>query len=180
MVVIPLRPEELEALCVMDPERPRIVIVNYPANPTGATYTIKRLKKIAEIAKKYNVILLSDEIYGELHHQGRHVSVARFYPEGTIVSSGLSKWCGAGGWRLGMFMFPSDLRWLLDAMAVVASETYTSTSAPIQFASITAFEENPIIDQLCFAVLCTCACYEFLRNICLFANNSNEIAITRC
>ena len=87
-----------------------------------------------------------DEIYGELHHKGRHVSVARYYPEGTIISSGLSKWCGAGGWRLGMFTFPPDLRWLLDAMAVVASETYTSTSAPIQYASITAFEENPVID----------------------------------
>ncbi len=142
-----LTPEELESLCIMDPERPRIVVINYPANPTGATYTAERLKKIAEVARKYNVILLSDEIYGELHHQGRHVSVARFYPEGVIISSGLSKWCGAGGWRLGMFTFPPELRWLLDAMAVVASETYTSTSTPIQFASIAAFEENPLIDE---------------------------------
>ena len=54
-----LTPEELEGMCIMDPERPRIVIINYPANPTGATYTIEKLKKIAEIARKYNVILLS-------------------------------------------------------------------------------------------------------------------------
>ncbi|PHN00682.1 pyridoxal phosphate-dependent aminotransferase [Flavilitoribacter nigricans] len=142
-----LSPEELEALCKMDPDRPRIVIINYPANPTGATYSEDRLREIAAIARKYRVILLSDEIYGELHHSGRHVSVARYYPEGTIVSSGLSKWCGAGGWRLGMFLFPPDLRWLLDAMAVVASETYTSTSAPIQYAAITAFEEHPVIER---------------------------------
>ena len=92
-----LMPEELEAICQADPERPRIVILNYPANPTGTTYTTERLKKLAEVARKYKVILLADEIYGELHHTGQHVSIARFYPEGTIVSSGLSKWCGAGG-----------------------------------------------------------------------------------
>ena len=142
-----LTPEELESLCAQDPDRPRIVILNYPSNPTGATYTVDRLKKLAEVARKYKLIVLSDEIYGELHHSGQHVSIARFYPEGTIVSSGLSKWCGAGGWRLGFFVFPEPLRWLLDAMAVVASETFTSTSAPIQYAAIAAFQENPLLDD---------------------------------
>lgn len=141
-----LTPDELESLCMKDPSRPRIVIFNYPSNPTGSTYRVEQLKRIAAIARRYNIILLSDEIYGELHHTGRHISVARYYPEGTIISSGLSKWCGAGGWRLGMFTFPPDLRWLLDALSVVASETYTSTSAPIQFASITAFQENDVIN----------------------------------
>jgi aspartate aminotransferase len=74
------------------------------------------------------------------------VSIAPFYPEGTIVSSGLSKWCGAGGWRLGTFCFPSSLDWLLDAMASVASETYTSVSAPIQYAAVAAFEGGPQIE----------------------------------
>ena len=142
-----LIPEEMEALCEKDPERPRILILNYPANPTGATYTTEQLKRLAEIARKYSVILLSDEIYGELHHLGQHVSIARFYPEGTIISSGLSKWCGAGGWRLGFFVFPDPLAWLLEAMAVVASETFTSTSAPIQYAAADAFRENPEIDR---------------------------------
>lgn len=142
-----LTPEELEQLCAQDPERPRIVILNYPANPTGATYTTERLKKLAEVARRYKVILLSDEIYGELHHSGQHVSIARYYPEGTIISSGLSKWCGAGGWRLGMFVFPEELRWLLDAMAIVASETFTSTSAPIQYAAVEAFKPHPGIEQ---------------------------------
>ena len=142
-----LTPEDLESLCAADPERPRIVILNYPSNPTGTTYTIERLKKLAEVARKHKVILLSDEIYGELHHSGQHVSIARFYPEGTIISSGLSKWCGAGGWRLGMFIFPPSLRWLLDAMANVASETFTSTSAPIQYAAVEAYQENPQINR---------------------------------
>lgn len=138
--------EDLEKICREDPERPRIVILNYPSNPTGYTYPIERLKLLAQVARKYKVILVSDEIYGMIHHQGQHVSIARFYPEGTIISSGLSKWCGAGGWRLGTFSFPTNLVWLLDAMAVVASETFTSTSAPIQHASVTAFEDHPELD----------------------------------
>ncbi len=142
-----LMPEELDRLCNSDPSRPRIVILNYPANPTGDTYTTDELKQLAKVARKYKVVLLSDEIYGELHHRGQHVSVARFYPEGTIISGGLSKWCGAGGWRLGTFSFPRSLQWLLDAMAVAASETYTSTSAPIQYAAVRAFSGGSEIEH---------------------------------
>lgn len=124
---------------VGDDQRPRLLVLNYPSNPTGQAYTTEELKEIAEVARRFNVIVLSDEIYGRLHYKGEHVSIARFYPEGTIVSSGLSKWCGAGGWRLGTFTFPKDLDWLLEAMAAVASETYTSVSAPIQHAAVQAF-----------------------------------------
>jgi aspartate aminotransferase len=82
-----------------------------------------------------------------LHFEGRHASIARYYPEGTILSSGLSKWCGAGGWRLGTFSFPDELDWLAEALATVASETYTSVSAPIQFAAIRALAPCGEIDD---------------------------------
>ncbi|MDA1095380.1 MAG: pyridoxal phosphate-dependent aminotransferase [Acidobacteria bacterium] len=142
-----LEPGQLEELCAEDPNRPRIVVLNYPSNPTGGTYTTSELKELAGVARRFGILLLSDEIYGELHHCGEHVSIANFYPEGTIVSSGLSKWCGAGGWRLGTFAFPRDLHWLLDAMAAVASETYTSTSAPIQYAAVRAFRGGMQIER---------------------------------
>ena len=61
------------------------------------------------------------------------------------------------GWRLGTFTFPSELTWLLEAMAVVASETYTATSTPIQFAAVTAFRGGPLIDQ------CLIQCRRVLR-----------------
>lgn len=142
-----LTPDALDRLCDEDRDRPRVVILNYPSNPTGGTYTVDDLKEMARVARKNRVVLLSDEIYGELHFKGRHTSIARFYPEGTIVSSGLSKWCGAGGWRLGTFVFPEELRWLLDAMAAVASETFTSTSAPIQWAAVRAFQGGIEIER---------------------------------
>ncbi len=130
-----------------DKYRPRILILNYPGNPDGCTYTSTELKDLAAVAREFEVILLSDEIYGQLHHQGGHVSVARYYPEGTIISSGLSKWCGAGGWRLGTFAFPNDLDWLLETMASVASETYTSVSTPIQYAAVRAFSGGVTIER---------------------------------
>ena len=140
-------PRRLEALCQADPDRPRILVLNYPGNPEGGSYTAHELEALATVARRFGVILLSDEIYGQLHHQGAHVSVARFYPEGTIISSGLSKWCGAGGWRLGTFTFPPDLHWLMDAMAAVASETYTSVSTPIQYAATRAFQDGIAIER---------------------------------
>jgi len=144
--------EKLEELCQRDPKRPRVIVLNYPSNPTGGTLTLDDLKSIAEVAQRYRCLVLSDEIYGELHHAGEHLSISRFYPEGTIVSSGLSKWCGAGGWRLGTFTFPRSLHWLLDAMAAVASETYTTTSAPIQYAAVHAFRGGIRIERyLAFA-----------------------------
>lgn len=142
-----LTADELVEHCKNDPDRPRIVILNYPSNPAGITYTAEELKKIAQIAKRYKIIILSDEIYGELHHQGKHISIAKYYPDGTIISGGLSKWCGAGGWRLGTFTFPSSLRWLLNAMASVASETFTATSTPIQFAAVRAYKGGTDIEN---------------------------------
>ncbi|MDO3721053.1 aminotransferase class I/II-fold pyridoxal phosphate-dependent enzyme [Marinobacter sp. chi1] len=142
-----LTAEELDIICRDDPTRPRILILNYPSNPTGCTYTEEQLLAIANVARKYRLILLSDEIYGEVHFEGKHKSIARYYPEGTIISTGLSKWAGAGGWRLGTFIFPPELRPLLDAMAIIASETFTSTSAPIQYAAIPAFEGGDDIEE---------------------------------
>ena len=141
--------QQLEEYCRREEDdyRPRILILNYPGNPEGCTYGENALRDLAEVARRYQVILLSDEIYGQLHHRGQHISVARYYPEGTILSSGLSKWCGAGGWRLGTFTFPNELDWLAEAMAAVASETFTSVSTPIQCAAIRAFRGGTVIER---------------------------------
>ncbi|MCA9726186.1 MAG: aminotransferase class I/II-fold pyridoxal phosphate-dependent enzyme [Candidatus Eisenbacteria bacterium] len=144
-----MTPDRLLELCEgeNDHYRPRLLVLNYPANPHGLTYSRDELAAIAEVARRFQILLLSDEIYGELHHQGHHCSVAQFYPEGTIISSGLSKWCGAGGWRLGTFTFPAELDWLRESMAAVASETYTAVSAPIQHAAVVAFQGGASIER---------------------------------
>ena len=142
-----LTAEGLEAFCARAPNHPRIVTLGYPGNPTGTTYKVEQLKALARVAREHEVILLSDEVYGELHHKGQHVSVARYFPEGTIIATGLSKWCGAEGWRLGAYIFPERLHWLLDAMALLAGEIFTATSTPVQYAAAQAFEGSPELES---------------------------------
>lgn len=141
-----LAPETLENHCLKNPDTQKLLILNYPSNPVGASYIEEELKALATTARKYKVIILSDEIYGELYFENPHLSLASYYPEGTIVSSGLSKWCGAGGWRLGTFTFPKNMHNVLEAVSVAASETYSAVSAPIQFAAIQAYKGHPKIE----------------------------------
>ena len=142
-----LAAESLDAHCLRHPESQKLLILNYPNNPTGLTYGATALAALATVCRAHNIVVISDEIYGRVNHSDTHHSIAQYYPEGTIVCSGLSKWAGAGGWRLGYAVFPPDLRPLLNATKSVASETFTSVSAPIQYAAITAFDGGPSIER---------------------------------
>ena len=151
-----LLPSTLDDYCSASPGIPRLLILNYPNNPTGVSYSEAELAALADVARRHQLLVISDEIYADLDHHGRTASIAHHYPEGTVVSTGLSKWCGAGGWRLGVFSFPEELEWLCGAMAAIASETFTSVSAPIQYAGIEAFRGGPEIErylELCRAIL---------------------------
>ena len=114
-----------------------LLFLNSPNNPSGAV--CKNLEEIAEVAKKYKLIILSDEIYSQLTFNYNYKSISNFYPEGTIVSTGLSKWCGAGGWRLGFFAIPNQLKDLKNSLKILCSESFTSVSAPIQYAAVEAY-----------------------------------------
>ena len=93
-----LSAEELDSfLASQSGTSKHLIILNYPNNPTGKSYKEEELIRISEVARKYDLVIISDEIYGEFDFKARHISIAKYYPEGTIVCSGLSKWCGAGG-----------------------------------------------------------------------------------
>ena len=130
---------DLEKVCKKS-KKNKLLILNSPNNPSGTSS--EHLKQIAKMAKKHKVIIIADEIYAELDFSGSYKSIAHYYPEGTIISSGLSKWCGAGGWRIGTMIFPKKLSYIKDAIRNVASETFTSVSAPIQFAAIKAYSKD--------------------------------------
>ncbi len=115
-----------------------MLFLNSPNNPSGTV--CENLKDIAEIAKKYELIILSDEIYSRLTFDQKYLSISNFYPERTIISTGLSKWCGAGGWRLGFFAIPNQLKELKNSLKILCSESFTSVSAPIQYAAIEAYK----------------------------------------
>ena len=141
-----LQPAALDEVSRKNPHTRKLLILNYPSNPCGNSYTREELAALATVAKRNNILILSDEIYGQVNFKDVHASIASAYPEGTIVSTGLSKWCGAGGWRLGTFRFPQQEQALLDQMISIASETFTAVSAPIQFAAIAAFKGGSEID----------------------------------
>ncbi len=131
---------EIEEVVLKDKNKNYLLFLNSPNNPSGQI--CGNLKEISEIAKKYNLIILSDEIYSELSFEEGFKSISSFCPEKTIISTGLSKWCGAGGWRLGYFIVPDSLSVLKNSINVLASETFSAVSAPIQYAAITAYTNN--------------------------------------
>jgi len=115
-----------------------LLFINSPNNPSGTV--CKNLQEIAEIAKKHKLIILSDEIYSQLTFDDQYKSISNYYPEGTIISTGLSKWCGAGGWRLGFFAIPDQIKELKNSLKILCSESFTSVSAPIQYAAVEAYK----------------------------------------
>ena len=132
--------KEIEELILKEKNKNYLLFINSPNNPSGQI--CENLEEIAEVANKYNLIILSDEIYSELSFEKNYKSISNYCPEKTIVSTGLSKWCGAGGWRLGYFIVPNSLNKLKDMINVLASETFSAVSAPIQFAAIKAYEND--------------------------------------
>ena len=129
--------EQLENKIKIIKNQNLIFFMNSPNNPSGTV--CKNLKEIAEVSKKYKLIILSDEIYSQLTFDNQYRSISNFYPERTIVSTGLSKWCGAGGWRLGFFAIPNQLKELKQSLKILCSESFTSVSAPIQYAAVEAY-----------------------------------------
>ena len=131
---------EIEDIILKDKNKNYLLFINSPNNPSGQI--CENLDEISKLAYKYNLIILSDEIYSELSFKDNYQSISNFCPDKTIVSTGLSKWCGAGGWRLGYFIVPNSLIEIRNMINVLASETFSSVSAPIQYAAIKAYETD--------------------------------------
>ena len=131
---------EIEEIILKNKNKNYLLFLNSPNNPSGQI--CENLEEIAKIAEKYNLIILSDEIYSELSFMDNYQSISNFCPEKTIISTGLSKWCGAGGWRLGYFLVPDSLIEIKNMINVLASETFSAVSAPIQYAAIKAYEQD--------------------------------------
>lgn len=124
---------------------PRILIVNTPSNPTGSMFDRTAAGTVALWCREEGITLICDEIYAELAHGWReHISPAIFYPEGTIVTGGLSKSLSLGGWRLGYASLPVNHagNQVMKALRALASEIWSSASTPVQQAAVAAFTPN--------------------------------------
>ncbi|MEV8148417.1 pyridoxal phosphate-dependent aminotransferase [Arthrobacter sp. NPDC080073] len=115
-------------------QNPGILLLTVPDNPTGTVATEQDVKAVAEIAREYGLAVISDEIYAEVVHEGAAPSALTYYPEQTVITSGLSKSMALGGWRIGFARVP-DNEWgrdLMDRLVGVASEIWSALAAPMQ------------------------------------------------
>lgn len=129
-------------------EERKLLIINHPNNPTGYSGSEQYFKELATICDYFKVSVISDEIYADTYFADvQQHSMQEFHPDQTIISNGLSKWAGAGGWRLGYFIFPKEMDALKKKVISACSETFSCASSPIQYAAITAFEESEELDN---------------------------------
>ena len=131
-----LTPDMLEKAILEQGNQLKAVILNYPANPTGVTYSREQMTALADVLKKYDVFVVCDEVYSELTYTEQpHVSIAEFLPEQTIVINGLSKSHAMTGWRLGFTFAPAAF-----TTQLIKSHQYLVTAANTmaQFAGVEA------------------------------------------
>ncbi|MHA1943081.1 MAG: pyridoxal phosphate-dependent aminotransferase, partial [Candidatus Thorarchaeota archaeon] len=126
-----------------DPSQQKILVLNYPCNPTGHSFSAQQLRELVDVAREHNVIILSDEIYALTHFRDQeHHSIAKFYPEGTLITGGISKDRSLGGYRLGALLLPEGENELLRTLLALGSEIWSCVSAPMQYAGIEAYRTD--------------------------------------
>ena len=157
-----LTPELLEE-SIKNQSGQKILILNSPSNPTGQVYTDQELKELTVILKKYDVLVISDEIYSQVNFTDEFSpSIAKHYKEKTIITNGLSKAYSAGGYRLGIMLIPTELEEIMKPFKTLISETYSAVAAPIQYASVKAWEYSEEVKDelhLCSQIHKVCAEY---------------------
>ena len=129
-----LTPQTVAAHFHDDPSRPRLLILNAPCNPTGASYSRDQVRDLANSLRNTNTIVLLDEIYADLTFDDAYASLAQEIPEQCIIASGISKALSAGGYRLGYMVFPPKLAPACRAITTLASETHSCAPSVFQYA----------------------------------------------
>jgi len=134
-----LRADDLEKAIT---PRTRVLMLNFPTNPTGAVMDAEELEKIAAVCVRHNLVVLSDEIYSELTYEGReHTSIATMpgMKERTVFLHGLSKAFAMTGWRIGFACAPVEL---IEAMMKIHQYSILCASIMGQDAAIEALDRG--------------------------------------
>lgn len=116
--------------------RTKMILLNSPANPTGAVAGKADVRALAELAAKHNIALVSDEIYRAFCYDGALASPAQWNDQ-TIVVDGLSKTYGVTGWRLGFMHGPSAI---IDKLTMLQQYTFVCAPHPLQWAALAALD----------------------------------------
>lgn len=104
-----LTPEHLERVLQREGKGVKVVLLNYPTNPTGREYPKETLQGLAQVITKHHLYAIADEIYSDLVYGVKHYSIASMIPERTLFISGLSKSHAMTGYRLGYVAGPAEI-----------------------------------------------------------------------
>ena len=176
---VPVRLEEskqfrfdLSELARRITSRTKMIVVNSPQNPTGGVLTFDDLKKIADLARAHDLLILSDEIYSGIYYGDRPASILDVpdIVERVFVVNGFSKIYAMTGWRLGYGIVPADT---FPAVDLFVNNTVSSTATFTQRAALEAFTpESDAAAEIMVA--------EFRKRRDVFADGLNSIPGIRC
>ncbi|MER6944548.1 pyridoxal phosphate-dependent aminotransferase [Nonomuraea sp. NPDC000554] len=123
----------------------RSLLVTLPDNPTGRLASPQTIRRLVDVARELDLIIISDEIYRDLLHDPDlpYTSPADLAPERTVITTGLSKSLALGGWRIGVARLPDGAHALRSRLLAVASEIWSAPAAPVQEAATYAFTDAP-------------------------------------
>lgn len=147
----PNRFEEALRAAIADGATPRVLVLTVPDNPTGTVAGPAAVEAVCAIAQRHGLAIICDEIYAELVYQGVVPHAATYFPERTVITTGLSKSLALGGWRIGYARIPaSDWgRTLSGALTGIASEVWSSLAAPMQAVAAYALSDpDPITSHI--------------------------------
>lgn len=130
-----LTPARLQSVLAEHPNAKGLVL-NYPSNPTGVTYTQDQIKALADTIKSTNLIVIADEIYSELVYGATHTSIANYIPEQTLILNGASKSHAMTGYRIGFIAGPQEL---MKSVSAIHAMLVTAASNPAMAAAVAAF-----------------------------------------
>lgn len=122
-------------------EKTKILVLPFPNNPTGAIMERKDLEEIAEVIKKHDIFVISDEIYSELCYTDQHVSIANIegMQERTILINGFSKSYAMTGWRLGYACGPKEI---IEQMTKIHQFCIMCAPTTSQYAAVEALKNG--------------------------------------
>ena len=122
-------------------DKTKLIILNSPANPTGIVYTEDEIKAVTDVARKHDIIVMSDEIYEEFSYDVKSPNVGNYYDK-TLVLKGFSKSYAMTGWRLGYATCSEKLAPLMEKMLMIQQYTFVCAPTPLQMSILTALEED--------------------------------------
>lgn len=130
-------PDELLELIT---KKTRMIVINYPNNPTGAVLDEDVAKAIADIAQDYNIYILSDEPYEHFLYDGaKHMPMIKYAPDNTILANSFSKTFAMTGWRLGFTIAPEDI---IKDMIKLHAYIVGNVASFVQVAGVAALREE--------------------------------------